>query len=100
MTKVKEPCKLHIPNGFDPDIAAYHRVAPKPFEEKENLIILVGRHGTPEKNSELLLQALPLVGDLGDWQVIFVGPTTAGFDAEFAGFRAAHPALADRVHCA
>jgi glycosyltransferase involved in cell wall biosynthesis len=43
------------------------------FFEKENIILSVGRIGSPEKNNELLLKAA-LNLDLSDWKIIFAGP--------------------------
>ena len=74
--------KLLIPNGFDPDFIDWYGVRQRTFSEKENLILLVGRHGDYAKNSELMLEVLPLMGDLGNWRVVFVGPMTPEFQSE------------------
>ena len=72
--------KMHLPNGFDSDIPAYYGIVSKSFAEKENLILLVGRHGSRQKNSELMLNVLESMGDIGDWQVFFIGPMTDEFE--------------------
>lgn len=80
LTKLPDAKKMLLPNGFDPDIPAYYGISPKLYAEKENVILLVGRHGSKQKNSELILEALGLIGSIGDWQVIFIGPMTAAFE--------------------
>ena len=97
-TKVPAVKMMHVPNGFDPEIAAYYGVVPKPFELKENIILLVGRHGTRQKNSELLLRVLAQLGDIGDWQVYFIGPMTDDFQHLKNGFLEDHPAYREKVH--
>lgn len=98
LTKIPASKKIHMPNGFDPDTAAYYGVVPKPFEEKENIILLVGRHGTRQKNSELLLQALEKMGGIGDWQIFFVGPMTEEFKRLKDAFIEEHPCYRGKIH--
>ncbi|MFR4520706.1 MAG: glycosyltransferase family 4 protein, partial [Fusobacterium sp.] len=45
------------------------------FKEKENIILTVGRLGTKEKNTELLLESLKEI-DLKDWKVVLIGSET------------------------
>ncbi|MBJ6725950.1 glycosyltransferase family 4 protein [Geomesophilobacter sediminis] len=98
ITKIPPQKKLHIPNGFDPDLPVRYGVVPKPFGAKENVILLVGRHGSREKNSELVLGALELIRDIGDWEVHFVGPMTEEFVATKEDFLERHPWYRGKVH--
>ncbi|MEF2174953.1 MAG: glycosyltransferase family 4 protein [Candidatus Absconditabacteria bacterium] len=67
-----------IPNGINTD--KINEIIPKikTFEEKENIIITVGRIGTHQKNTEFLLEALSKV-DLKDWIVYIIGPIEKDF---------------------
>lgn len=62
-----------IPNGFDEDLLLTLNIQQRDFEEKENLIITVGRLGSPEKNTEMFLRALTKV-KLDNWKVCLIGP--------------------------
>lgn len=97
LDKISDTKKIHIPNGFDPDIPAYYGIKPKHFKEKENLILLVGRHGSKQKNSELILDALELIDSTDDWKVIFIGPMTSEFEQRKNSFIAKHPRYSDNV---
>ncbi len=80
---------IHIPNGFWGGLADYYSVARRPFTAKENRILLVARHGTHEKNSELMLDALRLMpfSSLAGWEIFFVGTATEAFRQEFSHFQ-------------
>jgi GalNAc-alpha-(1->4)-GalNAc-alpha-(1->3)-diNAcBac-PP-undecaprenol alpha-1,4-N-acetyl-D-galactosaminyltransferase len=62
-----------MPNGFDEELLQTIQIEERKFEEKENLIITVGRLGSPEKNTEMLLRALTKVS-LDKWKVCLIGP--------------------------
>lgn len=57
-----------VPNGLDDDYAAEID-----FAHKQKTIITVGRLGSYQKNTELLLNVVSQL-NLHDWQVIFIGP--------------------------
>lgn len=61
-----------MPNGFDEEYFSTLNILERKYAEKENVIITVGRLGTHQKNTELLLNALEKV-DLMDWRVYLVG---------------------------
>jgi len=88
---------LLLPNGFDPDFIDWYGVRRRPFIDKENIILLVGRHGDFAKNTEMMLDALEVMADIGNWQVWFVGPMTAEFEKRRIAFLKQHPQLADRL---
>lgn len=89
--------KLLLPNGFDPDFIDWYGVRRREFTEKENIILLVGRHGDYAKNTELMLDALEVLADIGDWQVWFVGPMSEEFEKRKDRFLDQFPRLADKV---
>lgn len=56
----------------------------KSWEEKDNIIICVGRVGCYQKNTEMLLEALKKV-DLKEWKIYMIGPVTSSFDLNEKG---------------
>lgn len=67
-----------MPNGFDEEQFQKLNIYEKPFANKENLIITVGRLGTEQKNTEMFLDALEKI-DLKSWKVCLVGPIEKSF---------------------
>lgn len=70
---------LNVPNGIDYDIKCYSKNLD--FGSRENTILSVGRIGSPEKASELLLHAFASVEEnvRENWKLVFVGPLVEGF---------------------
>lgn len=64
-----------VPNPFDEDEFRKQGLKVKTFNEKENIIITVGRLGTHQKNTELLLDAVGSI-DLKGWKCCLIGPGT------------------------
>jgi GalNAc-alpha-(1->4)-GalNAc-alpha-(1->3)-diNAcBac-PP-undecaprenol alpha-1,4-N-acetyl-D-galactosaminyltransferase len=85
----------YLPNGIDSDILNLYSKE-EIYDMKENIIITVGRIGTYEKNSQLLLDALVNV-DLKDWKVYFIGPISKGFEENIATFQSKHPYLKEKI---
>lgn len=85
-----------LPNGIDDIFIRDKKISLLPFGKKENLLITVGRIGAPEKNNEMLLHAVERIA-LGSWKVVFIGPVTAGFRAEYARVIARHPHLKEQI---
>ena len=56
-----------MPNAFDEAHLNILRIKERMYDEKENLMITVGRLGTSQKNTEMLLKALEDV-DLKEWK--------------------------------
>lgn len=50
----------------------------KTWQQKENIIISVGRIGNHQKNTDMLLEAILKV-DLRDWKIFLIGPITDNF---------------------
>lgn len=79
-----------MPNGFDEEYLKEMNLHECTFKEKENLIITVGRLGTFQKNTEMLLRALGNV-DLRDWKVILLGPYDENFKKIISSFYKENP---------
>ena len=68
------------------------------FEQKENIILTVGRIGTDQKRNEDMLEAFAKVADdLSDWKLRLVGNIDNKFKPYIEKFFAAHPDLKERV---
>lgn len=66
----------YLPNGFFSDLVNIDLSSIK----KEKIILTVGRLGTYQKNTELLIEALVSIEDsLDDWEIYLVGPITDDF---------------------
>lgn len=81
---------VFVPNGFDERMRIRLGIIPKTFSEKENIMLTVGRLGTEQKNTEMLLKALEKV-ELTDWTFYFVGSVEPHFKAEIDRFYRLHP---------
>lgn len=79
-----------IPNSFDESTLKRLGIEECNFEAKENVMITVGRLGTRQKNTEMLLSALAQV-DLGDWKFYFIGPIEEEFHKYIRRFYEHHP---------
>lgn len=71
--------KLRImPNGFDESTRINLNINICTPQEKENLIITVGRLGNKDKNNEMFLRAIPMI-KLSNWKIVFIGPEEEHF---------------------
>ena len=70
---------LHFYPCLDDEKFLSYGLRRKPFVEKENIMVCVGRIGCYQKNTEMLLNALRKV-DLKDWKIYMLGPITSSFD--------------------
>ena len=84
-----------IPNGVD-NLYLEKEIKLKTWEEKENIIITVGRIGTHQKNTELLLEALKEV-ELKNWKVYILGPVEESFQSYADNYFNINPHLAERI---
>lgn len=88
----------YIPNGV------YYPLYPEAvdvrFEEKENIILTVGRLGTVQKNTLLLLYAYALAFPKlkEPWELVLVGSVTPEFQADYENFCSLFPPLAPHIH--
>lgn len=81
---------VYVPNGFDEEMLRKMKLTLLPFEQKEHVIITVGRLGSEEKNTEMLLDALART-DLKDWKVYLIGPVDPDFRPVIERFFKNHP---------
>ncbi len=86
-----------LPNGFDPEILTENGVRRKSTAEKEKIMITVGRIGTEQKNTELLLEVLAEI-DLKDWKVYCIGPIEPKFLKKIDAFYTQHPEKKNSVY--
>jgi len=91
----KWPVKVeYIPNGYY-NVGINRNIE---YEEKENTIITVGRLGTYEKATEILLQAFKLAASkLTDWKLKLVGSIEPHFQVFIDNFLDSNPELKDRI---
>lgn len=88
----------YIPNGVYYPL--YPEAANVRFEEKENIILTVGRLGTVQKNSLLLLYAYALAfPQLKEpWDLVMVGNVSPEFRADYEEFCERFSPLAPHIH--
>ena len=75
---------LHFYPCLDDEKFREYGIKRKSWEEKENIMVCVGRVGCDQKNTEMLLEALKKV-DLKDWKIYLIGPITSSFDLNEKG---------------
>lgn len=85
------------PYGIDDYFIKENKIKLKEFEEKENIILTVGRIGSPQKNHEMLLKVIEKI-DLKDWKVIIAGEIeNPEFLEVFKNFINQNPNLKDKI---
>lgn len=75
---------LHFYPCLDDEKFQEFGIKRRPWEEKENVMVCVGRIGCHQKNTEMLLDALEKI-DLKDWKIYMIGPITSSFDLNESG---------------
>lgn len=85
-----------MPNGFDEELLQEYKMIRIPQDQKERLIITVGRLGTLQKNTEMLLHALPQV-KLNGWKVLLIGFVEPNFKQVISDFYDKNPLYRDCV---
>lgn len=86
-----------MPNAFDEIHFKTLDISKRSFEEKENLIITVGRLGTHQKNTEMLLEALQDI-QLKEWKIILIGPVEKDFKPVIKQFFKNYPQKEKQIH--
>ncbi len=85
---------MYLPNGVNDlyieELQDIDRFA------KENIILTVTRAGSPEKNCELLLEAMPFL-QLTGWQILVVGEMTEAFRNKWEIAKAKNPEIAQSI---
>ena len=84
---------FYLPNGCN-DLYLKKQFPTLP--EKRNVILSVGRPGSPDKNYELLLAALPYL-EIGDWQIRIAGPMTEEFEEKWRAAAKKYPEAASKI---
>ena len=83
------------PNGF-------YNFSEKPwavdFDKKENIILTVGRLGTPQKATDVLLESFArIAGQIPDWELHLAGSVEESFREWLDGFWMRHPELKGQI---
>ena len=69
------------------------------FENKENIILTVGRLGTHQKATEILLEAFAKIADnIPDWSLNLVGGVEEKFQEYMEKYHKRYPFLSERIH--
>jgi glycosyltransferase involved in cell wall biosynthesis len=97
VANVPDDRKLLLPNGFDPAQPSNFGIIPRAFASKKNMVLVVARHGDPRKNTELMLEALEHMDNIGEWDIVFIGPMTREFERRKDLFLAQNPRYRKRV---
>lgn len=85
-----------LKNGFDEDLIEDFGISVNSYSNKDNIFLTVGRLGTVEKNTELILDAISEL-ELGDWKFYLVGPIEKEFKDKIEMFFLLHPEKRDTV---
>lgn len=95
---IREKLSLVL-NGFDEDLLQTYAIVEKTQEQKEKIVLTVGRLGTYQKNTEMLLQAIEQV-DMKDWKLVLLGnieQKECDFQSYINDFFERNPLLKDKV---
>lgn len=87
---------ITLPNGYDEELLKTFNIEEKRFDQKENLMITVGRLGTYPKNTEMLLEALSKV-DFKGWRCILIGPIESSFLPKIDTFYQTYPSSKETI---
>lgn len=93
--QLKEKLKL-MPNAFDEEYLNQLKMTEYLYSQKENIMITVGRLGTAQKNTEMLLKALENT-DLKTWKFYLIGPIEDHFKDKLDLFFKQHPEKRESV---
>lgn len=85
-----------LPNAFDEEAFVASGVSERKFQQKENLIITVGRLGTHQKNTEMILDALGCM-ELKEWKFVLIGPVENQFRQAIEEFYQKYPEKKEQV---
>lgn len=85
----------YVPNGFYNFSSETWKVD---FEKKENIILTVGRLGTTQKATHILLESFGQIAEkIPDWELHLVGDVEPVFEDYLTQFRKRFPALQHRI---
>ncbi|KLT66630.1 glycosyltransferase family 4 protein [Pedobacter sp. BMA] len=86
---------VQIPNGVD-HLKIRFLIKKLEYNEKENIILFVGRVGSQQKNTELILRIAPQM-NLKYWKIILAGPVEENFKKEIIFFFEKNPYLKEKI---
>ncbi|NQX96936.1 MAG: glycosyltransferase family 4 protein [Flavobacteriales bacterium] len=87
---------LLITNGVNDQYLEKHFPTPIAFNQKDNIILSVGRIGASDKNFEMLLEAFGKA-NIKDWKLVFVGPIENEFDKRVERIIVKYPNLKNQI---
>mgnify|MGYP001064411506 CR=1 FL=1 len=95
---------VHCYPGIDDKLFNELNLKERPWDEKENIILYVGRIGAHQKNTDMILDAAAQT-DLKDWKIILIGPITDDFSTtssskytqKIEAFYRQNPQLKDKI---
>ncbi len=88
---------VYMPNGFDEElIHTFDEPSWQLSNKKENLFMTVGRIGSVQKNSEMLLRAIEKV-DCKTWKFFFIGNIEKEFQSKIDSFFEKYPQQRESV---
>ena len=92
----KWPWKIeYISNGYFNYYEKEHEIN---FKEKDNTILTVGRLGTAQKRTEVLLEAFALISEkVPDWNLKLIGSIDKNFEGYIEKYYSRYPHLKSRV---
>lgn len=88
---------VFMPNGFDRELSVEMEINPLQFDQKKNIMITVGRIGTQQKNTELLLEILGKI-DIKEWKIYIIGNIEDKFKIKISQFFKTYPHLKNSVY--
>jgi len=82
---------INVPNGIDFEADYFKKDIN--FKDKENIILNVGRIGSSEKATDLLMKAFSLIDEeiRKEWKLVFVGPVEDSFKETIEDFFQKYP---------
>lgn len=86
----------HVPISLIPN-GCYFSDIPKQQTKKSNVFLTVGRLGTKQKATEILLEAFSKSAKEHDWKLKLVGPIDASFEEYKDKFLQANADIAERI---
>jgi glycosyltransferase involved in cell wall biosynthesis len=86
-----------IQNGLDIEAIKKYNIKRKSVEDKKDIIITVGRLGTRQKNTDLLLKSIKKIKNLKGWKIMLVGSVEESFKLEIKKFFEENQDLEDKV---
>lgn len=91
--------KIHLkllPNGIDIEDMKDKGFKDVKYDEKENIILTVGRLGTYQKATELILNSFAKVNN-NNWKLVLIGPIEISFNDFIKNYFIKYPQLKDKV---